>query len=33
VVSELDDLGLDADPVAVEVGDDVELVDVEARAG
>ena len=31
VVAELDDLGLDADPVAVEVGDDVELVDVEAE--
>ena len=31
VVAELDDLGLDPDPVAVEVGDDVELVDVEAE--
>jgi hypothetical protein len=31
VVAELDDLGLDADLVAVEVGDDVELVDVEAE--
>ena len=31
VVAELDDLGLDAHPVAVEVGDDVELVDVEAE--
>ncbi len=29
VVAGLDDLGLDDDPVAVEVGDDVELVDVE----
>ena len=31
VVAELDDLGLDPDLVAVEVGDDVELVDVEAE--
>ena len=31
VVAELDDLGLDPHPVTVEVGDDVELVDVEAE--
>ena len=31
VVAELDDLGLDPHRVAVEVGDDVELVDVEAE--
>ena len=31
VVAGLDDLRLDPDPVAVEVGDDVELVDVEAE--
>ena len=31
LVAELDDPWLDADPVAVEVGDDVELLDVEAH--
>ena len=31
MVAELDALGLHAHPVAVEVGDDVDLVDVEAE--
>ena len=31
VVAEVDDLGLDPDRVAAQVGDDVELVDVEAE--